>query len=260
MSLPERNIIFSVVVPVYNGRETIGRALDSVFAQSHLPYEVIVVDDASTDDTIAFVRSEYGDKVRLIENKVNGGGSVARNLGMDAAASSYIAFLDADDMWHRDKLKVMYRILSREKDITLLYHGYTLRNIGDDMVSKSIECEPTSFIRLLMGNPIFPSAAVLRNDPVFRFEPSMRHTEDHDLWLRVGYANKVCRVPCDLTRIFREVTTAGGVSANRWAMRKGELHAYGRLVRSNVLFAPLIPMLWVYSLLKHVLKLSGLRK
>lgn len=95
----------SVVIPVYNGAETIARALDSVLAQSFQDFRILVVDDCSTDDTVAVV-SRYDDpRIEIIHLDQNQGASAARNTAIVRARGRYIAFLDADDMWRPEKLE-----------------------------------------------------------------------------------------------------------------------------------------------------------
>jgi teichuronic acid biosynthesis glycosyltransferase TuaG len=249
------HIRFSVVIPVYNGVKTIERTLDSVLNQTYGAHEIIVVDDASTDDTCALIERRYVGKVNLIKATINAGSSVARNAGMDAASGDYIAFLDADDIWHKDKLLIMNELLTATADVYLLYHAYTLENVADIVLPRPDTAAAMPFYSLLPGNTISTSCAVVRNDKLFRFEPGMRHTEDYDLWLRIAYSQKVFFADLPLTQLLRGITTAGGISADKWKMRKGELRAYGRLVKLNPFFVFLIPFLWVYSLLKHVYKI-----
>src|ERR1039458_3668927 len=92
----------SLIVPVYNGAATISRALAGVFAQSYSDYEVVVLDDGSTDDT-ASVLAGYGNRVRVI-SQPNRGLSGARNAGVRASGGEYVAFLDDDDEWMPQKL------------------------------------------------------------------------------------------------------------------------------------------------------------
>lgn len=91
------SITVSVVIPAYNAGEYLGRAIDSVLAQTQPAAEIIVVDDGSADNT-ADVAQGYGERIRFIQQE-NAGASVARNTGIEAAASEWIAFLDADDEW-----------------------------------------------------------------------------------------------------------------------------------------------------------------
>ncbi len=94
--------LISCIVPVFNGERYLAEALDSILAQTWRPLEVIVVDDGSTDGSAAVV-AKYGAEVSYI-HQANAGPAAARNRGLDAALGEFIAFLDADDLWHKEKL------------------------------------------------------------------------------------------------------------------------------------------------------------
>ncbi len=94
--------LVSCIVPVFNGERYLAEALDSIFAQTWRPVEVIVVDDGSTDGS-AQIAAGYGAEVSYI-HQANAGPAAARNRGLDAARGEFIAFLDADDLWHKEKL------------------------------------------------------------------------------------------------------------------------------------------------------------
>src|SRR5690348_5887803 len=98
------NVKVSVIVPAYNRAHTIRRCLDSALGQSISPHEVIVVDDASTDDTTSVVKSISHERLRLITMPARKGAQAARNVGIKNAKSDYIAFLDSDDEWLPEKL------------------------------------------------------------------------------------------------------------------------------------------------------------
>jgi len=251
---PERALKFSVVIPAYNAENTIERAISSVLAQSYPPFEIIIVDDTSKDKTQEIIESKYADAVKYIQKISNNGSSVARNTGMDAAKGDYIAFLDADDAWHPDKLLLINTVFCANPGITLFYHQYTLENIMQKALPENITVYKLPFIKLLPGNIISTSCIVIRNDPSFRFEPTMRYLEDFDLCLRVGYKHKLYFVDIPLTQLYRKVNSAGGISENKWKMRKGEMRAYTRLPKLNPLFVFLLPFLLVSSLGKHVIK------
>jgi teichuronic acid biosynthesis glycosyltransferase TuaG len=244
---------FSVIIPAYNAEKTIARAIDSVLAQSYPAFEIIVVDDASKDTTPAILES-YGTRIRSIQKINNTGSSVARNTGMEKATGNYIAFLDADDIWHKDKLMLMDTILTATPGITLFFHPYTQDNITDRPLPENIVVYKFPFIKLLPMNPIATSCIVLRNDPSFRFEPDMRYTEDYDLCLRIGYRHKIHFINIPLTQLFRKFTSKGGISENTWKMRKGEMRAYARLTKLNPLFLLLLPFLLMSSMGKHIYK------
>jgi glycosyltransferase involved in cell wall biosynthesis len=111
----------SVVIPVYNGTATISRALASVFAQSYSDYEVVVLDDGSTDDT-ASVLAGYGDRVRII-SQPNRGLPGARNAGVRVSGGEYVAFLDDDDEWMPQKLVRSATVLDQDPNCVLVYTG-----------------------------------------------------------------------------------------------------------------------------------------
>src|SRR4051812_47467284 len=99
----------SVIIPVYNGAAFITRAIDSALQQSHRPSEIIVVNDGSTDATLD-VLAPYGGRIVLI-SIANGGVSNARNVGIAASTGELLAFLDADDSWHPNKLQMQVAAL-----------------------------------------------------------------------------------------------------------------------------------------------------
>jgi teichuronic acid biosynthesis glycosyltransferase TuaG len=246
-------IKFSVIIPAYNAEKTIARTIDSVLAQSYPPHEIIVVDDSTRDGTLRVLES-YRDRIRIIQKITNAGSSVARNSGMAVATGDFIAFLDADDVWHKDKLLLVNTILKSQPGITLFYHPFTQEDIMNKPLPEQLTVYQLPFVKLLPGNQVATSCIIVRNDPSFRFEPSMRYTEDYDFCLRIGYKHKLFFIKIPLTQIFRKFTSPGGISENTWKMRKGEMRAYSRLVKLNPLFLPLLPVLLLSSLAKHLYK------
>lgn len=120
--------LVSCIVPVYNGECYLRAALDSIFAQSYRPLEVIVADDGSTDGTPEIAAS-FGDRVRYLRQD-NRGPAAARNLGLGAARGELVAFLDADDLWHKEKLaRQMARFEANPK---LGYCVTHVRNFWED--------------------------------------------------------------------------------------------------------------------------------
>jgi len=250
----EVQISFSVIIPAYNAETTILRALNSVSAQSYPAHEIIIVDDASTDHTLDIVDADNSGKFKLITKQTNTGSSDTRNIGMNVATGNYIAFLDADDIWHRDKLRLISEALSSNPDICLFFHPYTQDNIKTIAVPQKLGVNKFPFVKLLPSNKIATSCAIIKNDASFRFKTSMRYTEDFDLWLKIGYKHGIYFSPNPLTQIFRPFLSEGGISANKWKMRQGEMRAYTGLAKLNALFILALPFLYLLSLSKHVFK------
>lgn len=106
----------SVVIPTYDSADTLPRAIDSALAQTHDDLEVLVVDDASTDETPAVVESYDDQRVELLGHDRNCGGSAARNTGIEAASGEFVALLDADDEWHPEKVERQVAALEPRSD------------------------------------------------------------------------------------------------------------------------------------------------
>ncbi|MEZ5016669.1 MAG: glycosyltransferase family A protein [Flavipsychrobacter sp.] len=249
----EPQIKFSVIIPAYNASATIARAVDSCLKQTLAPYEIIIVDDASTDDTETIL-STYN-TIQYIKLIQNCGSSVARNKGMDIASGDYIAFLDADDIWHKDKLALLNMVLLARPEINFLYHTYTLNDISTIKLPESGTVYRIPFVKLLNKNTIATPCAIVKTSIAEPFKDSMRYMEDYDLWLRLAYKYKVFYIDMQLTQLGRPVLSKGGVSENKWAMRRGEQRAYRRLVRLNPLFLFLLPLLYTLSFGKHIYKM-----
>jgi hypothetical protein len=111
----------SIILPVYNGAATIGGALESVFAQTFTDYEIVVVDDGSTDET-ASVLASYGNRIQIV-SQPNRGLSAARNMGVRASSGEYIAFIDDDDLWMPEKLAHCVAVLDQDPNCVLAYTG-----------------------------------------------------------------------------------------------------------------------------------------
>lgn len=172
----------SVVIPAYNAAHFLPRCLKSVFAQTLSPSEVIVVDDGSSDDT-AEVAAKLG--ARVI-SKRNGGLSAARNTGVLAASTDWVALLDADDLWAPEKLELQ---AARVREGTVLvYTG--IRVFDDNGVRQSCVASSPDQVRAMLRycNPIAPSSVMARRDVIEReggFREDIRACEDWDMWVRL---------------------------------------------------------------------------
>ena len=123
----------SVIVPTYNRADSLPRTIDSVLAQTHHDLELVVVDDASTDDTKAVVERYDDDRVTYLAHAANRGGSAARNTGLRASDGQYVAFLDSDDEWHPEKLeRQVGELESRSEEWVAAYCGVEMVREGTE--------------------------------------------------------------------------------------------------------------------------------
>lgn len=197
--------LVSVVIPAFNAAMHLRATLDSVFAQTLTDFEVILVDDGSTDDTLPMARS-YSPRVQVLEQR-HGGPGAARNRGIMAGDSTYVALCDADDLWATDKLQRQVEAMESEPAAALCCTDFSLsaepeRARTSRFAAFNSIAADEAFYGLLSGNFVATSSVLLRRDalsPSGLFDGSLRGSEDLDLWLRL-----VRRQP---PTILREVLT-----------------------------------------------------
>ncbi len=248
-------INFSVIIPMYNSKDTIKSAVKSVLNQTYKePIEIIVINDGSKDDCEKIVEemiinNQTNRNIKLI-NKLNGGVSSARNRGIKEASGDWIAFLDSDDMWHPQKLELVFEAL-KDDSIKFIGHSYTLENNFDKKFNLE-KLSKVSFTKLLLKNFAVTPSIIIKKEICEYFDETMTHTEDHELWLRIALKTDVHYLDLPLTTLGRPTMTRGGLSANRWAMRKGELQMYKNIIRYKKSLTLLYPFLVIFSLAKHL--------
>ncbi|MCE9672349.1 glycosyltransferase family 2 protein [Myxococcus stipitatus] len=183
---------FSVVIPTYNRARLLERTLASVFAQEETDYEVIVVDDGSTDDTLDMLAS-LGERVRVLRQR-NAGPGAARNQGIQAALGEYVVFLDSDDLWFPWTLAV-YRQVLREQGQPTVVMG-TAESFHDEETLSRVTREPVRVVcfddYLASARDRTPRTAcvlAVRTEALRRvegFTPLRIVAEDYDLLFRLG--------------------------------------------------------------------------
>lgn len=180
----------SVVMPVYNGEQYLIEALDSVFQQSFQSFELIVVDDGSTDATLAILES-YGDRLTVIRQK-NGGHAAARNVALKVAQGNWIAMIDADDLWHATKLEEQLALaeLTSADVIYTAARNFEDSSRVDDVTFRDSQCPNGDvFCNLLLDNFITHSSVLIRKDALIAvggYDETLKTTCDWDLWLRMS--------------------------------------------------------------------------
>jgi glycosyltransferase involved in cell wall biosynthesis len=182
----------SVVIPTYNRAELLQQAIDSVLAQTFADFEVIVVDDASTDETGAVATAIDDDRIRYIRHEQNRHGAAARNTGIEAARGEYVAFLDDDDEWYPEKLAKQVAVMEDSPaDVALVYCWAEVYD-GDERINvRRPDLAGDIFEQTLTGNPIgATSTLLLRTDALVDiggFDESLHRGQDSDLIRRVSH-------------------------------------------------------------------------
>jgi glycosyltransferase involved in cell wall biosynthesis len=234
----------SVIIPVYNRADVIGRAVDSALNQTLKPIEIIVVDDGSTDDPEK-VLNKYGDEVRLIKQS-NAGPSAARNHGISAAEGEYIAFLDSDDAWLPDKLERQVSMIVSDKVSFLItdscgFSGCSQKSttfqksIFTDLLQQKYPFVKDCFEMLVEQNFIHLSTVVIEKKwlaDAGGFDEKMNVAEDTDLWLRLSLHHQIGIIPEVLAmRDFREDKLSG----DKEKEFTGRIRIFEKLLKSTEL-------------------------
>lgn len=189
----------SVVIPLYNKSAEISRALHSVMAQSLCPREIIVVDDGSTDDSAEKVKAFNSPQLRLISQE-NKGVSVARNVGLKAAMSHWVAFLDGDDIWCADFLATIAELIKRYPCCGAYGTSFFVEQNNERVAANT----PTEeglvdfFAEAMHHYVLIPSATVVNRNLVLNlggFPEGMRLGEDQYLWTKIARVAKVAFSP-----------------------------------------------------------------
>ena len=182
----------SVIVPAFNAARWIGQTIESVLAQSFGSFELIVVDDGSTDDTATVVQRYCDARIRYIRQE-NKGLPGARNTGIRHSAGGYLAFLDADDLWHEHMLRDTVNYLDAHPEVAVVRTGwYYVDAQGSRMALQPAACTWTGDVleRLLADNAFIIIAALMRRacvEAIGLFDETLRTgNEDWDFWLRLA--------------------------------------------------------------------------
>lgn len=155
--------LVSIVTPMYKGAAFVGETIESVLSQTYSNWEMIIVDDCSPDNGAGInVVKQYNDnRIKLIESKINSGSSGSRNIALKASKGRFIAFLDADDIWHSNFLEEQLAFM-KQKDAALVFSSYRRidENTKEEILKPFIVPFKVNYKSLLKTCPIFPSTAI----------------------------------------------------------------------------------------------------
>lgn len=220
----------SVVIPTYNRAHFLVGAIESVFSQTHPAQEIIVVDDGSTDGTMAVVK-KYNGRVRYLLQQ-NKGPAAARNRGIREAQGEFIAFLDSDDDWLPEKLELQVELFQKNPGLGLIATGSYICNEHMSEPVPTVWSRFCSNVRedLLVRNPWPTPSIMVRKrcfDQVGFFAENMWFAEDWEMWIRISREFLVMTLSQPLVRIRKH-----GISLNAENCMKN-FQVWGELIISN---------------------------
>lgn len=254
----------SVIIPCYCCDDTIERAVLSVADQVKKPSEIILIDDASPDHgkTLAKlheIKKKYSDSIQIHITALpsNDGPATARNAAWNLASQPYIAFLDADDAWHPQKIELQYGWMKAHPEVDMTGHG-TAQAQGESppSIAGVMGASPVRGRQLLLSNRFPTRSVMIRRDVPFRFCSGKRYAEDFLLWLRlVLTGHSAWKLDRTLAFTYKPDFGAGGLSADMWRHEKGELDTYARLHEEQLITLTAYRALIIFSLIKYVRRL-----
>ena len=175
----------SIIIPFYKNTILLKKALSSVYKQDYTNYEIIVINDNNTLENIKFLKKLNKNKIKIIYNKKNLGAGLSRNKGIKAASGEYIAFLDSDDTWEKNKLSYQLRFMKKKRYLAS-HTSYNLVNLCGKKISKR-KARNLNYKELLNSCDIGLSTVIL-NKKVLKFVnnfPKLKTKEDYVLWLKL---------------------------------------------------------------------------
>lgn len=241
--------MISIIVPVYNAEHFIDETIESVLRQSYTDFELLLVDDCSTDGSAAKIL-EYAkkdDRVKLISQSENKGAAAARNRGTEESKGRYIAFLDSDDIWTKGKLQKSFEFM-QEKHAGFVFTGYEFVDEEGKPTGARVHVpECLDFKHALLNTNIFTSTVLIDTEKIDKslcMMPDMKSEDTATWWTILKAGHKAYGLNECLVKYRR---TSGTLSANKFKAIKRIWNLYRRVAKLSVLSAALHMVSWAVT-------------
>lgn len=231
MSQPSRKGLVSIVTPVYNAERFIAETIKSVQSQTYTDWELLLVNDCSSDSSVAIISKIAAEdpRIRLINLAENSGAAVARNAGLAAANGQYIAFVDSDDCWTETKLADQLTFMQTSGSV-FSYTNFALVNEAGDILKEQVNLpERLTYSGLLKNTAIACSTVVIDRESVGDFTmPLVRKGQDTATWLKLMRERQIAADGLDkVLNHYRQVE--GSISSDRVGALRRTWHTYRHL-------------------------------
>lgn len=226
----------SIITPCYNAADYIGDAIESVLSQTYQDWEMIIVDDCSSDNSAAIIQNYARKDPRITYLKTespSGSPAKPRNIAIERAKGRFIAFLDSDDVWMPTKLESQIAVLE-DNQVAVVFSNYEKINEGGERRQRFvIACKEVGYNKLLKGNVIANSTGMYDSKKVGKVYSSYVHHEDYVLWLSILKQGYVARNTNQIHALYRLRT--GSVSANKFKVLGWQWRIYREIEQLSVL-------------------------
>ena len=225
----------SIIMPSYNSAKFIKKAIDSVLTQSYSEWELIIVDDCSTDNSVKIIEeySEIDSRIILIKKNINSGVADTRNFAVKFANGTYLAFLDSDDIWHSEKLKSQVDFMIKN-NASISFTQYFRIDINDSII-KEVRNIPklVTYNDLLKGNSIAMSTSMIDYKKIENvFFEKIGH-EDYYFWLNILKLGTVAHGLKESLVFYR--VHQSSLSSNKFKAIKYTWYIYKNMLKLNLL-------------------------
>lgn len=210
--------LVSIVVPVYNAEKHIKETINTIKKQTYKNYEVIFIDDASTDKSVSIIESKMSEKMKLIKLDKNKESAVARNFGIENSKGRYICFLDADDLWENEKIEKQVKFME-QKQCAFSYTSFCYITEKRKICSRKVQIpEKLDYKQALKNTRILPSSAMFDIKLISKNEIKMVETELEDIatWWNILKNGYIAYGLNEVLVYYRKVK--GSRSANKFKM------------------------------------------
>lgn len=244
--------LVSIIMPAYNAEDTIRESIKSVIEQTYKNWELIIIDDGSTDDTISIIKKQQKNdkRIKLLKNQKNLKVAKTRNRGLNYAKGDYIAFLDADDLWFKNKIEKQLNFMLK-KNIDFSYSNIIIIN-DNEKRKKVIFDETVNYKKLLKGNQISCLTVMLKSTVIKSIKMKDIGHEDYLFWLEILKKNNLLAYNTnEVLAYYREGNKS--LSSNKFQAAHWQWNIY-RNELNLPLFSSMVNFIFytVKGFLKHV--------
>ena len=252
----------SVIIPFYNASTSVLAAITSVFLQTLLPKEIIIVDDCSSEKEYLLLKAIIDGynaeassqvKVKSFKLKENRGASCARNVAIKNASGKYLAFLDADDVWAKNKIELQYNFME-DRALFMTGHGYIYDLAKESIVDKPLSYSYINRYQFIYTNPFFTPSVMVHRNGFKLFDESFRRADDYKCWLENFNPGRIAIIDNKLAGGFKHPIGAGGLTGSLSEMHSAYNKVLNSLYEEKVISVSFYCLAKCFELLKYPLR------
>lgn len=243
--------LVSIITPTYNCAKFIGATIESVLNQTYQNFEMIIVDDASKDNTEEVVKSFKDKRIKYIRLSKNSGPAVARNRAMEEAKGKYMAFLDSDDLWKREKLEKQINFIKKNK-YKIICSDYEQIDEEGNKLNKIIPCKKkVNYNGILLSCPVGNSTVFYDVSKLGKFKvPNIRKRNDDALWLQILKKEEYMYGQKEVLMEYR--IRQNSVSSNKLSLIKYHWQLYREIEHLSVIRSVFHIVVWGFLKVFHI--------